>query len=401
MHRPYVEDDQIDVPPLLERPSHKHDDYARPSITGRLSWLVGLMLFMVVTSYFVPFAVERIRYSWVRGRQRAEYETASEQLKKRPFAELSKAFQLVSQRVSPSVVHINIRSNGTPVRGPQNQATGQGSGVIVDSEGYILTNGHVIFGSDQIHVRLSDGRNYRARVVGVDQLTDLAVLKITARDLVAIEWGNSNDLEVGALVWAMGSPFGLESSITFGILSAKNRAGQAGSPHQDFLQTDAAVNPGNSGGPLVDAYGRLIGINTAIVGESYQGISFAVPSTVAKNVYERIKRSGSYERGWLGVQPEPVPAGFLNERELKSLGLVEARGAYVEKLDEYDRNSPARLAGIQQHDIIVQWGEVPINSPNDLFHAVADTEVGRTLPVKIIRDGQYVVVDVLVARRRD
>ena len=179
---------------------------------------------------------------------------------------------------------------------------GQGSGVIIDPAGYILTNYHVVRGANEIRISLSDGRKVDANLVGRDAATDLAVLKVAADGLLAAEWGDSNDLEVGALVWAVGSPFGLQRSITFGILSAKNRAGVAGTVYQDFLQTDAAVNPGNSGGPLVDARGRVVGINTAIVGEAYQGISFAIPSSVARGVYERLKTTGRVERaGWVSV----------------------------------------------------------------------------------------------------
>ncbi len=162
---------------------------------------------------------------------------------------------------------------------------GQGSGVIMEASGYILTNNHVIKGANDIQVSLADGRKAKATVVGRDKEADLAVLKIDADKLVAATFGDSEGVETGALVWAVGSPFGLERTITSGILSAKHRAGLSANPRQDFLQTDAAVNPGNSGGPLVDAGGKVIGINTAIVGDSYQGISFAIPSNVAREIY--------------------------------------------------------------------------------------------------------------------
>src|SRR5262249_43832764 len=154
----------------------------------------------------------------------------------------------------------------------------------------------------EIQVSLADGRRVVGTLVGVDRETDLALLKIKAEGLTATRWGDSDEMQTGALVWAVGSPFGLERSITSGILSAKNRRGATGTAYQDFLQTDAAVNPGNSGGPLVNSEGRVVGINTAIVGDSFQGISFAVPSNVARDVFERLKGDGLVRRGWLGVQ---------------------------------------------------------------------------------------------------
>jgi serine protease Do len=272
---------------------------------------------------------------------------------------------------------------------------GQGSGVIIDPEGYIVTNYHVVLGAREIQVSLSDGRVVSARIVGVDTLTDLAVLKIDSDKLIAAEWGNSDDLRVGALVWAVGSPFGLERTITFGILSAKHRSGMAGEVYQDFLQTDAAVNPGNSGGPLVDAHGRVIGINTAILGDSYQGVSFAIPSSVAKNVYQRLKTSGQVARGWLGVQLREV-----DEEDILRYGLSDMKGAFVARVvDEPDVPCPARDAGIQVRDVVIDWNGTPITKPAELIRLVAMTDAGTTATVVVLRGGRRISLQVLVAKR--
>jgi S1-C subfamily serine protease len=249
-----------------------------------------------------------------------------------------------------------------------------------------------------IEVYLSDGRRVSAKIVGEDHLTDLAILKINADRLVPAEWGDSEAMEVGALVWAIGSPFGLERSITFGILSAKHRAGHAGTPFQDLMQTDVAVNPGNSGGPLVDTMGRVVGINTAIVGPSYQGVSFAIPSNVARDVFHRLKKEGRVTRGWLGVELERVPA-----EEVKRLNLPNANGAYVVRLADERLNvkSPARLAGLQASDIIIRWNDEPVESPTVLFGLIGKSEVGGTSRVTLLRRGQEVTLEVKVATRPD
>jgi serine protease Do len=278
--------------------------------------MVALILLWLGLQYLVPYLIERYHYAATRGRQQAEYEIAVEGLQTLPLESLSKAYQMVSQHVAPSVVHIDVGSRSEdlsptggmpPPFGPRMPLDrGQGSGVIVDSNGYIVTNYHVVEQAGSIRVSLSDGRNVKARVVGFDQETDLALLKIEAHSLVASDWGDSDELEVGALVWAVGSPFGLQSTTTFGILSGKHRAGMAGAVYQDFLQTDAAVNPGNSGGPLVDVRGKIVGINTAILGDAFQGVSFAIPSRVAKHVVERLRSEGRVARGWLGVELRTV-----------------------------------------------------------------------------------------------
>jgi len=366
--------------------------------------IVSLLALLLMLQYAVPYFIERYEYAATRGRQKAEFELASEGLKDLQLAGLSQAFQMVSQRVGPSVVHINVRSvratddsdELAKLYGPElYELRGQGSGVIMDEAGYVVTNFHVVHGATEIQASLGDGRVLPARVVGVDALTDLAVLKIPGNGYAAAKWGDSAEAEVGALVWAVGSPFGLQSTVTSGIISAKHRAGMAGEVYQDFLQTDAAVNPGNSGGPLVDVHGRVIGINTAIYGKTYRGVSFAIPSRVAETVYERLKAKGRVSRGWLGVQ-----LGDISEQTAHQRDLHDTNGAIVLwVIDDPGVPSPARDAGLQVDDIVTRWNDTAITGSADLIRAVAKTEVGSTATVEILRGGRKMQLKVLVAER--
>jgi len=359
----------------------------------------------MVLQYLVPYLLERYQYAATRGRQRAEYEVATDGLKALPLDQLSKACQMVSLRVGPSVVHIDVRGNATTAPQPREMthpymphppySSGQGSGVIVDDAGHIVTNYHVVERAEAIRVSLSDGRTLPAHVVGVDEMTDLAVLKVDADSLVPAEWGDSDELEVGALVWAVGSPFGLQSTTTFGVLSGKHRSGLAGDVYQDFLQTDAAVNPGNSGGPLVDARGKIVGINTAILGEAYQGVSFAIPSRVARHVVERLRTKGRVARGWLGVELRPV-----SDEDVLKADLPDKLGAWIIRCyDDHGLTSPARLAGVQAGDIAIRWNERTIRHPEELIRAVAETEVGTTVDLVLRRGSEEITVHVQVAER--
>lgn len=353
-------------------------------------WTMSMLLLLMAFQFLAPYMAEEIQYALTRGKQRAEYEAAKKGLGELSVEKFSLASQMISQRVGPSVVHIN-----TTGLSPRRREAGQGSGIVIDEKGFVVTNQHVIEGAKDIEVRLSDGRVVNADIVGIDPLTDIAVLKINAGGLMAAEWGNSEELDVGALVWAVGSPFGLQRSITFGILSAKNRAGMAGRPHQDFLQTDAAVNPGNSGGPLVNTKGQVVGINTAIVGEAYQGISFSVPSSVAKKVYEQL-RSGSYvSRGWLGVLLDRVSPeqAIVNGQERPS-------GALIAQIVNVGNNvSPARVAGMKEGDIVIRWGDKDITSPAALSQEVADTQIGSSVDATVLRQGERLELTVSVGKR--
>jgi serine protease Do len=331
----------------------------------RLLWVFTLLTIVLVA----PSVVGRIEYALVSARERARLDVARANLADFQLDQLSGAFRMLAQSVGPSVVNI---------RTPRGRGEGQGSGVIIDSDGYIITNNHVVEGIDTAEIQLSDGRRGDATVIGVDPVTDIAVLKTTMGDLVAAEWGDSNDLQVGDVVWALGSPFGLQKSITFGILSAKERRGITGSRViQEFLQTDAAVNPGNSGGPLVNHEGKVIGINTAIIGPSYQGISFAVPSELAKMSYEAVLEHGYVPRGFLGVSPDEVPDELAAELDLE-------RGTGVAVM-QVEPNTPAAKAGLRRYDVILSWNGAEYDDPTLLSRAIAATPVGDPVPVKIVR----------------
>jgi S1-C subfamily serine protease len=252
--------------------------------------------------------------------------------------------------------------------------------VIVDEQGYIVTNYHVVENIRSVKLQLSDGRIGVATVVGADPLVDLAVLKTEMPRLVAAEWGDSDALDVGEMVWALGSPYGLQKSITFGIVSAKERRGipsSRSSLYQEFLQTDAAVNPGNSGGPLVNADGEVVGINTAIFGPAYQGISFSIPSSIARTSYEVLRRDGWVLRGYLGVEPAAVP-----DRIARPLGLERDQGVLVAKVQS---NTPADEAGLLQGDVILSWDGVEHSDPNLLSRAIAATPIGSRVLAEIMR----------------
>ncbi len=384
-------------------PSYEQE-YARTRVAwSKLLWLITTLACLLAVAQLVPYIAEQTSYAINRGKERAQYEMAGTVLADSPLGAFSDACQRISQRVGPSVVHIQTSDrmiDEVSVQpfgsfGRRQLQTGQGSGVIVDAGGYVVTNYHVIRGSQQIKVGLSDGRRVPATVVGMDLETDIAVLKISADKLIAAEWADSDTVEAGSLVWAMGSPFGLERSVTAGILSGKHRAGMAGTPYQDFLQTDAAVNPGNSGGPLVDVRGSVVGINTAIVGDAYQGISFAVPSQVARAVFERIRDEGRVSRGWLGVALEEI-----DESDLSLLKLESMRGVRVgQVVDQPAGGSPALKAGVAVGDVILQWNGKDVNSPADLTNIVGQTEIGTIVEMALWRDGQEMTLQVEVGRR--
>ncbi|MBF0340533.1 MAG: DegQ family serine endoprotease [Magnetococcales bacterium] len=257
-----------------------------------------------------------------------------------------------------------------------------GSGVIIDPDGYILTNNHVIEEADEIKVRLADEREFVAKVIGTDVKSDLALIQVTVKQkLPAAKLGDSDAVKVGAWVLAIGNPFGLEATVTAGIISAKGRAIGNG-PYEDFLQTDAAINPGNSGGPLFDMDGNVIGINTAIFSRSggYMGIGFAIPVNMAKSVVTQLKSSGKVTRGWIGVGIQVVTQDLAS-----ALGQDAARGALVSQVV---KSGPASEAGIKAGDVIMKFNGQEIHKMRDLPTLVAATAVGSKVPVVILRDGK-------------
>lgn len=276
---------------------------------------------------------------------------------------------------------------------PQNRKEQSlGSGFIISKEGYIVTNNHVIKDADKIKVVLHDKSEYDAEVVGTDPMTDLALIRIKGSDnLVPLKFGSSSETEVGSWVVAIGSPFGLEQTVTAGIVSAKGRIIGSG-PYDDFIQTDASINPGNSGGPLLNLEGEVIGINTAIV-KSGQGIGFAIPSDMANNIIDQLTQQKTVDRGWLGVAIQEI-----NEDLAKYYNIKEIKGVYVAKVYEGD---PAHKAGITAGDVITMINDRPVETPRDLSLTIAGLPVGEKIKVTLIRDGKEEIVKVKLGKRPD
>jgi serine protease Do len=267
-----------------------------------------------------------------------------------------------------------------------------GSGFIIDKEGFIVTNNHVVEGADQIKVRLANEEEYEATVVGRDPKTDLALIKIEgAKDLVPLPVGDSDAQEVGTWVVAIGSPFGLEQTVTAGIVSAKGRIIGSG-PYDDFVQTDASINPGNSGGPLINMNGEVIGINTAIVA-SGQGIGFAIPINMAKDIIAQLKSKGEVTRGWMGVGIQDLTPELAEYYKVKG-----ETGVLVTQIFEGD---PADKAGIKANDIITAVNGEPVTSSRELSRRIAALGVGQKAKITITRDGREKTVTVETAKRQD
>jgi serine protease Do len=267
------------------------------------------------------------------------------------------------------------------------EVSGAGSGFVIDASGIIVTNNHVIRGADRVIVSFSDGTQLPARLIGLDELTDLAVLRVTpAKPLVAASWGDSRALEVGDWVIAAGNPFGLGGSISAGIVSARGRDLGVGI-QDDFIQIDAPINPGNSGGPLFDTEGRVVGINTAIFSPtgSSVGIGFSIPAEIAQKVVAELRANGRVERGWLGVQLQDVPAGPRNG--------AAAGVAIVEQ------NSPAARAGLRPGDVVVAINGTPSESARGLIRAVAALSPGAQANLLVIRQGRPIELNLTVGRR--
>ena len=325
---------------------------------------------------------------------------------------LESAFTAVADRVMPSVVNVSTvpRRQGVPGgeeserfkeffgeefyeryfrRRPRDDARASGSGVIVDPNGYILTNNHVIENAQDIIVRLSDSRKFTATLVGSDPKTDLAVLKVSSpTPLPAAELGDSESLRVGQWAIAIGNPFGLDRTVTVGIISATARTRVGLATYENFIQTDASINPGNSGGPLLNLDGRVIGVNTAIVA-SGQGIGFSIPITMAKEVMRQLIARGRVVRGWLGVVIQD-----LSDDLAQSFGVREKEGVLVA---DVMRGSPAETAGLRAGDVIVEFGGARVKEMPDLQRRVAAVGPGSPANVKVIRDGAPVTVKVIVS----
>ncbi len=335
---------------------------------------------------------------------------------------LQGAFVAVAERLRPAVVNIGTvqvsHSRRTPVlpgpgsddpffkdffdqffgrggpgRREEFRQPGLGSGVIIDKRGYVLTNFHVIRGADSVTVKLPSNQEFQGRIVGTDAKTDLAVVKFQPEGEVRVATlGDSDKLRVGEWAIAIGNPFGLDQTVTVGVISATGRADVGIATYENFIQTDASINPGNSGGPLVNLRGEVIGINTAIV-VTGQGIGFAIPANMAKRVTSQLIDRGKVMRGWIGVSLEPLT------RELaQSLGLGDAHGAVVARVHP---GSPAEAAGLQPNDVIVKFGATPVDDYHHLQRLSSDAEPGATIPLEIVRSRQHKTIPLKIAESPD
>jgi serine protease Do len=318
--------------------------------------------------------------------------------------ELSNTFREVAKAVKPAVVFINVvegrsgdSSRGQPFALPFSQRReGAGSGFIVTPDGYILTNNHVVDNASKVNVTLADGRKFKADIVGQDVPTDLAVIKIEASSLQTASLGDSDSVQQGDWVLALGSPFGLQQTLTAGIVSATGRELRE-SQYNHYIQTDASINPGNSGGPLVDMQGEVIGINTMILtggpfNQGNVGIGFAITSNMAREVFKKLVANGKVVRGYLGVVVVE-----LDKAKAHAASVEPDSGVFVAEVPDPD--APAGKAGIQAQDIITAFNGKPVRMPRELTDAVADTPVGQTARVDFLREGKTHTVSVQVAER--
>jgi serine protease Do len=335
---------------------------------------------------------------------------------------LQSAFVSVAELVRPAVVHISpvqmAKRRRPPVapgpfaedpllkdffdqffgpRGPGRREEfhqpGLGSGVIIDKRGYVLTNNHVVRGADGVLLRLASKREYQGRIVGADVTTDLAIIQFEPDVPVAVATlGNSDTLRVGEWAIAIGNPFGLDQTVTVGVISATGRADVGIATYENFIQTDASINPGNSGGPLVNLRGEVIGINTAIVATG-QGIGFAIPANMVKRVTAQLMDRGKVTRGWIGIAMEP-----LTNELAQSFGLREARGAVVARVYP---GGPAAAAGIEKNDVVVTFEGVPVEDYRQLQRLSADAEVGKTVKLEIVRNRARRTLQLRVAEAPD
>jgi len=301
-----------------------------------------------------------------------------------------------AERVSPSVVYIQVtaRSNrGRQGRSGPNEVSGSGSGFVFTPDGFILTNSHVVHGASKIDVTLMDGRKFQAQLIGDDPDTDLAVIRITAPNLVPAQLGDSQSIRVGQLVIAIGNPYGFQYSVTAGVVSALGRSlrAQSGRLMDGVIQTDAALNPGNSGGPLVNSRGEVIGVNTATILPA-QGICFATSIDTAKFVAGRLIRDGKISRSYIGVAGQNVP---IPRRIVRFYQLPVETGVLVVSFETNGETSAAQEAGLLAGDLLVEFDGQPIRGIDDLHKLLTDERIGKQTPVTVIRGVQKLTFDVV------
>ncbi len=404
-----------------------------PVQTKRLSVVLGLCLVTSLVTAVVITLPRQLQDS-VYADQRLQSDEARAKLE--TAFDLSSSFRMVAETMRPSVVSVQTKTAAVGGRGrggmgglppefrnqmprgfedffgpgfemPRRrgggqmpeatpQRSGQGSGVVVRADGYILTNNHVVDGADEVIVQLSDDREVTAEVIGTDPETDLAVLKVDAGRLQPVALGSSEDIQVGDWVLAIGSPFGLDQTVTAGIISGKNRRQgivASGQGFEDFLQTDAAINPGNSGGPLVNLRGELVGINTAILSRSggNAGIGFAIPVAMAKPVFEEIIANGEVRRGFLGAAVADVTPATSED-----YGLQATKGALIQSVLD---GQPAANAGLQPGDVVTKVNDREIESGSDLVNYIASRKPGDGVSMNVDRNGETINVDVKLQER--
>jgi serine protease Do len=306
------------------------------------------------------------------------------------------SFQPVVERANPAVVHIAVAEGGPDLQnelgqlpGFGNPRRGEGSGFVVDPSGYIVTNDHVVTGATRVRVRLSDKRDLPARIVGTDPQTDLALLKVDAPGLVAIPLGNSESVRVGDWVCAIGNPYGFDHSVTVGIVSSKGRKIWDAS-FDSFIQTDAAINPGNSGGPLLNTAGEVIGINSAMIAQG-QGIGFAVPVSVARDVVSQLEKSGRVSRGYLGIQLQEMEPDLQ-----KLIGTADTHGAVV--LDVV-KGAAGEAAGLRRYDVITDVGGHVVRDGDELVRMISSRAPGSAVTLTVLRDGRRVALEARLDER--
>lgn len=377
---------------------------------NRKTFFMFLMAFLV--AFFIVSLVEVLRSSFTPSGA-PEIQTAAA-VSSSDSGRMPLSFSDLAEKVKPAVVNISTTKTqkggfGSPFgRSPfgddffdrffgdmpqrQFKQRSLGSGFIISNDGYIFTNNHVVEKADKILVKLSDDKEYEAKIIGTDAKTDIALIKIKPQNSLPVcDIGDSDKVKVGEWVIAIGNPFGLEQTVTAGIVSAKGRVIGAG-PYDNFIQTDASINPGNSGGPLFGMDGKVIGINTAIVAQG-QGIGFAIPINMAKNILADLKTKGKVTRGWLGVSVQDI-----NEDIAKNLNHKNKTGAIVTDVFKGD---PADLAGIKVEDIITEINGKPIKDTHDLLLKIAPLHVGEKVSVKVVRDGKERAFTLTVAERKD
>jgi len=372
-------------------------------------WLIFAQATTVAVALL--FVVSTFRPEWLPSRGGVPIVSVPASTSSAPAAGREASYHDAVRRAMPSVVNIftskEIRSPRHPLLndpifrrffGEQlpdeaQRASSLGSGVIVSASGYVLTNHHVVEAADEIEVALADGKRLRAKVVGNDPETDLAVLRVNADNLPAITFGSAENLRVGDVVLAIGNPFGVGQTVTGGIVSALGRTGLGINTFENFIQTDAAINPGNSGGALIDASGNLIGINTAIFSRSggSMGIGFAIPVSTAKMVLDQIVKNGTVTRGWIGVEVQEITPPIA-----ESFKLGGTRGALIAGVL---RGGPADKAGVKPGDVLVEVEGRPVADPTSMLNLIAALPPGKPATVKVKRSGQEVDATITVGRR--